>query len=162
MLRTLMALLVLQGLVTCWSALAQLPKEKLLIGRVEWVELPDLKLKLRARIDTGAKTTSFHAYRIEEQQRDGVLWIKFLTRDNEGNELEVSRKVESMQKVANASGPTSKRYVIRERVKLGSVVREIALNLNDRDKMSYKFLVGRNFLLGHFTVDVARSHVTGD
>lgn len=159
MLKTFVAL---AGFVILLTASAQLPKEKLLIGRVEWVELPDLKLKLRARIDTGAKTTSFHAYGIEEQQRDGVLWIKFFTRDDAGKELEVSRKVESMQKVANATGPTTKRYVIRERVKLGSVVREVALNLNDRDKMSYKFLVGRNFLLGHFTVDVARSHVTGD
>jgi len=74
----------------------------------------------------------------------------------------LTRKVESTQRVANAGGFSGRRYVIREKVKLGSVTREISINLNDRDKMVYKFLVGRNFLLGHFAVDVARSHVMGD
>lgn len=150
------------SLVGAHAAFAQILKDKIVIGRVEWVELPDLKLKIRARIDTGAKTTSIHASRVEEIQRDGEMWVKFFTSDGQGKEVEVTRKVESMQKVANPTGPTTRRYVVRERIRLGKVEREISLNLNDRDKMAYKFLVGRNFLLGHFTVDVARSHVTGD
>jgi hypothetical protein len=141
---------------------AQILKEKIMIGRVEWVELPDLKLRFRSRIDTGAKTTSIHAYAITEEMREGVLWVKFRTKDESGNEMEFSRKVETVQKVANAGGGSTKRYVIREKVKLGKIEKQISLNLNDRDKMTYKFLVGRNFLLGTFTVDVARSHVMGD
>jgi hypothetical protein len=141
---------------------AQILREKTMIGRVEWAELPDLKLRFRSRIDTGAKTTSIHAFDITEEMREGVLWVKFKTKDDEGNDVELSRKVETVQKVANAGGASTKRYVIREKVKLGKVEREIAINLNDRDRMTYKFLVGRNLLLGHFTVDVARSHVLGD
>ncbi|MBY0515594.1 MAG: RimK/LysX family protein [Bacteriovoracaceae bacterium] len=140
----------------------QILKDKIMIGRVEWVELPDLKMKFRSRIDTGAKTTSIHAFGVEEVRREDGLYVKFKTRDANGKEAEAIRKVESTQKVANAGGFTGRRYVIREKVKLGSVIREISLNLNDRDKMAYKLLVGRNFLLGHFTVDVARSHVLGD
>lgn len=141
---------------------SQILKEKTMIGRVEWIELPDLKLRYRSRIDTGAKTTSLHAYALKEEMREGLLWVTFKTRDEDGKEVELSRKVESVQKVANAGGASTKRYVIREKIKLGKMEREIALNLNDREKMSYKFLVGRNLLLGQFTVDVARSHVLGD
>jgi ribosomal protein S6--L-glutamate ligase len=153
------ALFFITSLSLAW---AQLPKEKITIGRVEWIELPDLKIKYRARIDTGAKTSSLHAESIEEVRRDGELWVKFGLLDNAGKVVVLTRKVESTQRVANAGGFSGRRYVIREKVKLGAVTREISINLNDRDKMVYKFLVGRNFLLGHFTVDVARSHVTGD
>lgn len=141
---------------------AQLLKEKVLIGRVEWVHLPGLNVKHRSRIDTGAKTTSMHASKIEEVQQGNELFIKFQTIDGEGNTVDVLRKVDSTQKVANAGGLVTKRYVIKEKVKLGNIEREIMINLNDRTKMEYKFLVGRNLLLGRFIVDVARSHVLGD
>lgn len=141
---------------------AQLLKEKVLIGRVEWASLPDLKVKHKARIDTGAKTTSLHAVNIEEVQQRGELFVKFQTVDAEGKVVEVVRKVDTTQRVSNTSGFVSKRYVIKEKVKMGSIEREVLVNLNDRSKMEYKFLVGRNLLLGRFIVDVARSHVLGD
>lgn len=150
------------ALLCTLDARAQILKEKTMVGRIEWVELPDLKLRFRSRIDTGAKTTSLHAFDVKEEMRDGLLWVRFKTRDEEGKEVELTRKVESVQKVANAGGASTKRYVIREKIKLGPQEKEIALNLNDREKMTYKFLVGRNLLLGLFTVDVARSHVLGD
>lgn len=160
--RLVLLTLFILGLGHSQASQAQILKDKIMIGRVEWIELPDLKMKFRARIDTGAKTTSIHAFGLEEFRREGELWVKFKTRDNSGKELLIERKVESTQKVANAGGFSGRRYVIREKIKLGKIVREIPLNLNDRAKMAYKFLVGRNFLLGHFTVDVARSHVLGD
>lgn len=141
---------------------AQLLKEKILIGRIEWVSLPDLKIKHKARIDTGAKTTSMHAVNIEEVEQRGELSVKFQTVDADGNKIEVVRKVDMTQKVANTSGFVTKRYVIKEKIKIGKIEREILVNLNDRSKMDYKFLVGRNLLLGRFIVDVARSHVLGD
>jgi hypothetical protein len=144
------------------SARAQLLKEKVLIGRVEWVELPDLKTKHRSRIDTGAKTTSMHAMNIVEVQQGGELFVKFQTVDSENKPIELVRKVDSTQKVSNTSGAISKRYVIIEKVKVGNIEKDISINLNDRSKMVYKFLVGRNLLLGRFIVDVARSHVLGD
>lgn len=144
------------------SSEAQLLKEKVLIGRIEWVSLPELKLKHKARIDTGAKTTSMHAVNIEETEQRGELFVKFQTVDADGKTVEIVRKVETSQKVSNTSGFVSKRYVIKEKIKLGSIEREVLINLNDRSKMDYKFLVGRNLLLGRFIVDVARSHVLGD
>jgi hypothetical protein len=143
-------------------AQAQLLKEKILIGRVEWVQFPELKLKYRSRVDTGAKTTSLHAVNISEVQQQGELYVKFQTEDIDGGMIELTRKVNTTQKVANTSGVVTKRYVIKEKVKLGSIEKDILINLNDRTRMEYKLLVGRNFLLGRFIVDVARSHVLGD
>lgn len=143
-------------------AYAQLLKEKVLIGRVEWVNLPDLKIKHKARIDTGAKTTSMHAVNIEEVQQRGELFVKFQTLDSEGKTVELVRKVGTTQRVSNTSGFVSRRYVIKEKIRMGSIEREVLINLNDRSKMEYKFLIGRNVLLGRFIVDVARSHVLGD
>ena len=141
---------------------SQLLKEKVLIGRIEWVELPDLKIKHKARIDTGAKTTSLHAINIEEIEQRGEKYVKFQTVDAEGKPIDLVRKVDSTQKVSNTAGFISKRYVIKEKIKMGNIEREVSVNLNDRTKMDYKFLVGRNLLLGRFIVDVARSHVLGD
>ncbi len=140
----------------------QLLKEKVLIGRIEWVDLPDFKIRQRARIDTGAKTTSMHALNVVEVQQQGELFVKFQTTDSDGKLIELTRKVDTTQKVANTAGFITKRYVIKEKVRMGSIEKDILVNLNDRSNMEYKFLVGRNFLLGRFVVDVARSHVLGD
>ena len=141
---------------------AQLLKEKVLIGRVEWVDLPDMKIKHKARIDTGAKTTSLHAVNVEEVMQRGELFVKFQTLDTEGRRVDLLRKVDTTQRVSNTAGVVSKRYVIKEKVKMGNLEREVLINLNDRTNMDYKFLVGRNLLLGRYIVDVARSHVLGD
>ncbi len=146
----------------CPGVHAQLLKEKVLIGRVEWIGLPDIKIKLKARIDTGAKTTSLHAVNIEEVEQRGELFVKFQSVDAEGKVVELVRKVGTTQKVSNTSGFVSRRYVIKEKLKIGGIEKEVLINLNDRTKMEYKFLIGRNVLLGRFIVDVARSHVLGD
>lgn len=157
-------LVLLFGLILSFSttSYAQLLKEKVLIGRVEWVSLPDFKIKQKARIDTGAKTTSMHAINIEEVEQRGELFVKFQTFDSENKVVELVRKVDTTQRVSNTSGFVSRRYVIKEKIKMGSIEREVLINLNDRSKMEYKFLIGRNVLLGRFIVDVARSHVLGD
>ncbi len=157
-------LVLILGLLTLWSPFvnAQLLKEKVLIGRVEWIGLPDIKIKLKARIDTGAKTTSLHAVNIEEVEQRGELFVKFQTVDSDGKVVELVRKVGTTQKVSNTAGVVSRRYVIKEKLKIGGIEKEVLINLNDRTKMEYKFLIGRNVLLGRFIVDVARSHVLGD
>ena len=76
--------------------------------------------------------------------------------------VELVRKVGATQRVSNTSGFVTRRYVIKEKIKMGNIEREVLINLNDRSKMEYKFLIGRNVLLGRFIVDVARSHVLGD
>lgn len=148
--------------LTPLSSSAQLLKEKVLVGRIEWIQIPELKLKFRARVDTGAKTNSMHAVNIEEVDQRGELFIKFQSVDMEGKPIELLRKVDTTQRVSNTSGGITKRYVIKEKIKIGNIELETLVNLNDRTGMEYKFLIGRNLLLGRFLVDVARSHVLGD
>lgn len=155
-------ILLLVFLALSAGSYAQLLKEKILIGRVEWVELVGLNIRHKARIDTGAKTTSMHAVNIEEVEQRGELFVKFQTLDKDGKTIEMVRKVDTTQKVSSTTGFVSKRYVIKEKLKIGNIDREVLINLNDRTKMDYKLLVGRNLLLGRFIVDVARSHVLGD
>ncbi len=138
------------------------PAEKIIIGRVEWIEIAELKLKLKARIDTGAKTTSMHALEIVEIQKNGENWVKFKTLDEEQKPHVLERKVHAMMKILSPNGISMKRYVIREKVRLGMTVKEVSVNLNNREKMDYQFLIGRNFLMGQFLVDVAKSHVMGE
>ena len=138
------------------------PLAKLTIGRVEWGEIPGMNLRHRSRIDTGAKTTSLHATNIEEVVRDGQTYVKFVTDNHEGQKKEFIRPVSSRQKVTSTSGVTSYRYVILEKIKIGTIEKEISINLHDRSKLTYRLLIGRNFLIGNFLVDVALSHTQGD
>lgn len=126
------------------------------------MSLPDFKIRHKARIDSGAKTTSMHAVNIEEVSQRGELFVKFQTFDSANKVVELVRKVDTTQRVSNTAGSVTRRYVIKEKIKMGNIEREVLINLNDRTKMEYKFLIGRNVLLGRFIVDVARSHVLGD
>jgi hypothetical protein len=107
-------------------------------------------------------TTFEDQMNIEEVEQRGELFVKFQTVDSDGKVVELVRKVGTTQKVSNTAGVVSRRYVIKEKLKIGGIEKEVLINLNDRTKMEYKFLIGRNVLLGRFIVDVARSHVLGD
>ncbi|WCL50078.1 ATP-dependent zinc protease family protein [Leptospira sp. GIMC2001] len=138
----------------------QYPKP--LVGRVEWADLPDYNLHLRARIDTGAKTCSMHATNIEPSKEGEDLFVYFDTISNDNKKVRLKAKVLFETKVTSTSGVSESRYVILTKVKLGKLTEEVKVNLNDRTNLTYNFLVGRNLLMGNFVVDVSSSHVLGD
>lgn len=137
-------------------------KEKTFIGRIEWVSFKEPEFSLQARIDTGAKTCSMHAENVRETQVNGEPYVQFETLDDEGKRHTMVRKVVARTKVKNTSGKISSRYVVRLSVKIGKETHDVNVNLNDREKMTYNFLVGRNLLLGNYLVDVSESHLLGD
>ena len=137
-------------------------KTKTVIGRVERVELPNLNINLEARIDTGAKSCSMHFSKETFFTRDGKEYIDFETEDRLGKKYKKQAQIIKLGKIKSTSGESNERYIIREKLKIGNVVREVSISLNDRSKMKYKFLVGRNFLRGAFVVDVSQSHVMGE
>lgn len=136
-----------------------LPKP--IVGRVEWISIPGTSLRLEARIDTGAKTSSLHAENIQEKQLGPDLYVEFQTRNDAGEAVLLSGKVILQTKVTSANGLTEKRYVIRKTVRIGNTEETININLNDRSQLDYRFLAGRNLLMGHYLVDVSKSHVLG-
>ncbi|TGN19085.1 hypothetical protein EHS15_11175 [Leptospira idonii] len=135
---------------------------KPIIGRVEWIEIPNWKLRIRARIDSGAKTCSIHAVNVEKKVENGETYVYFDTFNNEGKLFRVKSKYLNETKVVGTCGEAETRIVIRETLKLGKVSEEVNLTLNDRTNLTYPFLVGRNFLMGKFLVDVSLSHALGD
>ncbi len=138
-------------------------KSKKVIGRIEIVEFPNFgSFKVQSRIDSGAKTCSLHAEDIEEKIIDGKMHVQFKTFDFEGKPFVFTREVVDMKKIRSTSGKAARRYVIREEVELGGIVHKVNINLNDRDKLNFKFLTGRNLLMGNYIVDPSHSHLLGN
>lgn len=134
---------------------------KPIIGRVEWVEFPNWKLKLRARVDTGAKSCSIHAINIERVTENGEVFVFFDTFVDE-KPVRLKSKFVKEAKVTSTSGVSENRIIISEVMKMGKYKEEVIINLNDRTNLTYPILIGRNYLMGKFLVDVSLSHQLGD
>jgi hypothetical protein len=135
--------------------------KKPILGRIEWVSFGADNIKMKARIDTGAKTSSLHAENIQEETISGDLYVKFNTFDDNNQMFTLLRPVVTQQKGRSTSGKMTKRYVIRDRVNIVGKDFTINVNLNDRKKLKYNFLVGRNLLIGNYNVDASQSFVQG-
>ena len=134
-------------------------ENKWLLGRVEWLWLPTLEDSVKARIDSGAKTSSMSATDIEEFERDGKAWIRFHFRhDNHLAQLEapLSRYVRIRQ--AN-SKKADRRPVIMLPVRVGDLDKEVEFTLKDRTRMLYPVLLGREFMNDDVLIDPSRLFV---
>ena len=139
---------------------------KLIVGSEEWCSLPGLGLPaIKARVDSGAATSSLHALNIVPFQRDGDLWISFEVHPLQNDRSVVVRHeapVLEQRGVRNTSGISETRYVIREELVLGKQRWPIELTLTNRDAMGYRMLLGREAMVGRVLVDPEGSHQLGD
>ncbi len=133
------------------------PDSKIIIGALEYVRLVPPNLVLKARIDTGAKTTSIDARNITPFERDGKQWVRFVCVSGE-KEYTIERKVIKTVQIKRHGAESQDRYVVKMRIILGDVSQLISVNLNDRDEYKYPVLIGRNFLRDFFMVDVAKKY----
>ncbi|WP_421790848.1 ATP-dependent zinc protease [Hyphobacterium sp.] len=136
------------------------------IGWREWVELPDLgAARMKAKIDTGARTSAVHAWKIEPFEKDGEKWLRFELHPNQKDNkfrIPCEAQVADERLVRSSNGQVSKRYVIRTRLKLGSRTWPIDLTLSRRDEMGFRMLLGRTALRGRTLIDAAASFLCGD
>ncbi|WP_232818185.1 ATP-dependent zinc protease family protein [Zobellella maritima] len=133
--------------------------ERWLLGRVEWIWLPALDDKLKARIDSGAKTSSMSATGIEEFKKGEQAWIRFyFEHDKHMVQLEapLSRYVRIRQ--AN-SKKLDRRPVVMLDVRLGSLEKTVEFTLKDRTRMNYPVLLGREFMARDILIDPSRLFV---
>lgn len=133
--------------------------DKWLLGRVEWLWLPVLGDNVKARIDSGAKTSSMSATEIEEFRKDGKRWIRFsFSHKNHLEQLEapLSRYVRIRQ--AN-SKKLDRRPVILLPVQLGGMEKEVEFTLKDRTRMIYPVLLGREFMAKDVLIDPSRLYI---
>lgn len=123
----------------------------LFIGWEEHVDLPLLGLRgLRAKIDTGARTSALHATNIEVLDRDGVGYVRFHTFfDDAAHDTVVESPIHDRRQITNTSGIPEDRFVIRTKFRINGKLWRIDLSLADRSGMSFRMIVGRTALRRH-------------
>jgi len=131
---------------------------KPIIGRREWFSIPEHGIDwVRGKIDTGARSSSLHAYEIEPFQKNGADWVRFKSIDD----LECEAPVIFVKRVKSSNGIPSKRYFIEITAEtLDEQRRDLLVSLTCRASMKCPLLLGRRALTG-FLVDCSRSQLLG-
>ena len=134
------------------------------IGWREWVSLPDLGIEwIKAKVDTGARTSALHAFGLDFVTRDGIDCVRFVVhpiqRDHRET-VEAVLPVVDERQVTSSSGHRSLRPVVSTRVRLAGRTWPIELTLTNRDEMGFRMLLGRSAVRRRFLVDPGASFVT--
>jgi len=133
-------------------------ESKIIIGSTEDIMIEPPEVKLKARIDTGAKTTSIDARNITPFERDGKRWVKFSVFEGV-EEHKVERPVYDTVLIKRHGNESQRRYMIKMRVTAGGVSQLIPVSLTDRSSYEFPILIGRNFLKDYFIVDVSKKNL---
>jgi len=140
-------------------------REPTLIGWREWAGFPDLGVeRIKAKVDTGAKTSAIHAYRIVTETREGELWATFTLHPAQKKrlpEVRCAARIVDRRRIRSSNGAEEARYIIETRLRLGAVERTIELSLARRDEMGFRLLLGRDALRKRFLVDPGASFLLG-
>lgn len=139
-----------------------------MVGWREWLALPELGIgRIRAKVDTGARTSALHAVKVRPLKRDGQLWVSFVARPRSGGSRDrtavqcVARAV-GVRRVKNSNGGVEQRYVIVTPLEIGNRRMDIEITLTDRAEMGHEMLLGRTALRkGGFVVHPSKSHLQG-
>ena len=134
-------------------------------GWREWVSLPDADVPwIKAKLDTGARSSSLHAFDIEELERAGEPWVRFSVhpwqRSSEESHL-CELPVHDRRLVRSSSGHTQQRYVVLMTVSLVGRSVTAEMTLSRRDEMGFRLLIGREVLRQGFLVDPGHSYLGG-
>lgn len=135
------------------------------IGWREWAALPDLGVRsIKAKIDTGARSASIHAFDIEHSKRQGRPMVRFTLHPMQRKaqpSITCEAELVEYRTVRNPGGREERRPVIRTPVQIGDQTFAIDLTLARRDTMGFRMLLGRQAIRGRFVVDPGRSFVVG-
>lgn len=134
-------------------------RNKTVVGAVEWatIDLGNEQLVAKARMDTGAATSSLGATEIAEFERNGKRWVRFKLMDGRT----ISQRLERFVNIRQAATQRSRRPVVKLGVKIGDVALVGEFTLADRSHLKYEILIGRNVLRDLMIVDVSRLYIQG-
>ena len=135
------------------------------IGWREWIGLPDLDVEpIKAKVDTGARSSSIHAFGIERHQRGAREYVCFrihpLQRSSKRSVL-VEAEVLEHRIVRSSNGQRSLRPVVLIEIELMGLRWPVELTLANRDEMGFRMLLGREAIRGRFLVDAGKSYYGG-
>lgn len=131
-----------------------------LIGWREHVDLPQFKLdNLKAKIDTGAKTSTLHAEEIQVVTLRGKKYVKFTFTDNSGKKRKLKAPFLEERKIKSSIGLVTIRPVVKTKIVMGKCQFELELTLINRDLMGFKMLIGRDALHGKFLIHPTKSYL---
>jgi len=132
--------------------------ERVQIGWREWIELPDWDLKLKAKMDTGAKSSSLD---VEQMEYLSETRIRFGVHQRRKTDLIkwVESDIYSTTKVRSSNGQAQNRIVVKTRIRLAGIEKEILVSLTNRRKMLHRILLGREALQDHFLIDAGVDHL---
>ena len=138
---------------------------KKVVGSEEWISLNDLNIPyVKARVDSGAKTSSLHAINIQPFQKDNETWVTFdvFPIQNDGKrKINCRALVIDKRVVKSSSGNRENRYVVRTQISLADEKWDIELTLTNRDSMGYRMLLGRQAMIGRIIVDPSENFLAG-
>lgn len=139
---------------------------KLVVGWREWVALPELGIDaLKAKVDTGARSSALHAFDVEGFHREGERWVRFSVHPRQRDAVTTVRAEAPWideRLVRSSSGATTRRPVVRCLLHLGDRSWPIELTLVRRDLMGFRMLLGRQALRRRCVVDPGRSFLVGE
>lgn len=139
--------------------------DKLIVGSEEWCSFSTLNIPaIKARVDSGAKTSALHAVNIHPFEKEGEKWVKFDVNPLQNNGktiIHCEAKVVDKRIVKSSSGSRESRYVIRTILGFGETAWDIELTLTNRDSMGYRMLLGREAMGGRILVDPEKHFLLG-
>jgi ribosomal protein S6--L-glutamate ligase len=140
-------------------------RSKFLVGNREWCALPEMGVPaIKARVDSGAKTSSLHAFDISAFKRNSKDWVRFEIHPLQKNrrvKIQLEREIVDRRLVRSSSGESELRYVIKSTLSINGVDWPIELTLTNRDSMGYRMLLGREAMRGRMLIDPDEAYLLG-
>lgn len=134
------------------------------MGWREWVSLPELRIdKIKAKVDTGARTSALHAFSLQPFVEDGKNKIRFDIHPLQHNTHDIISCVADVvdkRMVTDSGGHEEERFVIQTPITIAGQTWPIEITLTERENMLFRMLLGRSALRKRYVVNPARSFVT--
>jgi len=150
-------LMLFFSVLLIWFAAASLANAKEVVGWVEKVKVYPGELVVKAKIDSGAKTSSLNCKCYNFFERDGKEWVKFTVVNWEGDTIELEQPLVRIAKIKRHYGEKQERPVVKLGLCLANIYKETEFTLIDRSGLNYQVLVGRQYLEDEFLIDPGES-----